>query len=153
MGDTNPNPQEEEEQASAPATEQQKFLRSIPLPATESDFDDLRKLLRPQSLNDKVEPVYKKLLYADPKFRRLREAAVDAEAKEGKTNADDHVSALILRNHVEKIGGDPDIIDANVVALAHAMLICDRRYGTSRKERAITLGGQSYPGPEDAEEE
>lgn len=114
--------------------------RPVPLPATLEDMLAMRKSQLGLTLNDYVEELHKKK-WVDPKYRSLLEAVYPEDAVEGSLQTDDHEAARMLREQAIK-DGNPYVRGRKLSTIIRALHVVMRRYQISRKERALTIGGQ-----------
>lgn len=115
------------------------LTKTIPLPATTQDLVAMRKSMRERTLNDHVEDVHV-TLWDDPAYHRALEAVYDEDAVEGSLAADNFLAAMMIRDYArdKKL---PFLMDKKLATIVKALNVVLKRYGISRKERAVTIGG------------
>ena len=111
----------------------------IPLPATVFDLMGQRKGKFEPAFNDYVEQLHLRL-FDNVGYKNFLEAVIDGEAQEGSLSCDDHEAARILRELARK--ENSPFKDKTIASYKLALKVVMRRYQMTRKERAITLGGE-----------
>jgi hypothetical protein len=96
--------------------------------------------MRERTLNDHVDDIHR-ALWTNPQYRRALEAVHDEDAIEGSLAADNLVAATIIRDYARQ-NGHEHVADKKLATIVKAMSVVLRRYGISRKERALTIGGR-----------
>lgn len=112
--------------------------KTLALPATTQDLMSMRKSMRERTLNDHVEDVHV-ALWDDPAYHRALEAVYDEDAVEGSLAADNFLAATMIREHA-RANGNLYLKDKKLATIVKALNVVLKRYGISRKERAVTIG-------------
>lgn len=117
-----------------------------PLPPQLPDNIDgwTRKLKAERTLNDQVEDVHR-ILVDDESYLKLLYAVYDEQAVEGSLSADNIMAAEMIRDKAKKMGAE-ELAGEKLATISKALGVVLRRYGSSRKERRHTVGGQTVPG-------
>lgn len=110
-----------------------------PLPKTVVDLIHMRKGRFERTLNDIVEELHLKLWESEI-YKRLLVAVSDGETVEGSLTCDDHEAARMLRDLAKK--ENSPVKDKPLASFKLALKVVMRRYHMSRKERAVTIGGE-----------
>ena len=118
--------------------------KPAPLPQTTEELLANRKMQREATLNDHVDAIHVRL-WSDRKYRQLLEAVYDEDATEGSLSYDNYQAAEMIRDFARKDKADPYLTDKRLATIVKALGIVLRRYGFSRKERAMTVGGEIVP--------
>ena len=121
------------------ASEQRLVLPAMPVGL--AALDAQRKVLTSQSINDRVEHIFRTLYDTAPEFLALISAATNDEAVEGSVACDDFSAASQLRSLARKLG-DTVVSDASLAAVTKSLKVVLRRYNLSREgrlERAIPI--------------
>ena len=119
------------------------LLKSVPLPVSQEALIALRKSMRLRTLNDYVDDVHV-YLWNDPNYRRALEAVSDGDCIEGSMSADNFVAATMIRRHAIETK-NTNLSDRKLAMIVKALGVVLRRYGITRKERAITIDGEAFP--------
>ena len=120
-------------------------LKSIPLPVSQEALIALRKSMRLRTLNDYVDDVHV-FLWNDPDYRLSLQGVSDGECVEGSMSADNFLAAGIIRRHAIETG-NINLSKQKLAPIVRALGIVLRRYGITRKERAITIDDVALPAP------
>jgi hypothetical protein len=119
----------------------------VPLPATVEDMLAQRRTMAGRTLNDYVEDLHLKA-WADPKYQQFLEAVYDEDAVEGSLSADNISAAQLLRELARK-EAIVQVASRKLATIVKALNVVLKRYRMTRKERALTLGGQVMAGAAD----
>ena len=119
----------------------QSLTRSIALPVSTQDLLAMRKSMRERTLNDHVDDIHV-ALWSNPDYHRALDAVYDEDAIEGSLAADNFVAAGMIRNYARE-NNNHFVKDKKLATIVKALGIVLRRYGISRKERAVTIGDQT----------
>ena len=120
-----------------------------PLPSTIIvDREANRRATVFQNLNDNVEKIHIALLkHDDPKqsekYIRLLDAVSDGEAVEGSLAIDNAMAAQMIRDYAKEVTSDRYTGDKPLSAIVRSLNVVLRRYHQSRKERAVSIGGET----------
>ena len=101
----------------------------------------MRKSMRERTLNDHVDDIHV-LLWSNPNYHRALEAVYDEDAVEGSLSADNFIAAGMIREYARE-HELPHVKDKKLATIVKSLNIVLRRYGISRKERAITIGNET----------
>lgn len=112
----------------------------MPLPATVEEMLAQRRTVAGRTLNDYVEDLHVKL-WSTPAYQQVLDAVYDEDAVEGSLAADNLMAAQMLRDYARK-QEIAQIANRKLATIVKALNIVLRRYRLSRKERALTIGGQ-----------
>ena len=112
----------------------------VPLPATVEDMLAQRRTMAGRTLNDYVEDLHIKA-WSDPKYQQFLDAVYDEDAVEGSLSADNYSAAQLLRDLARK-QAIPQVATRKLATIVKALNVVMRRYRMTRKERALTIGGQ-----------
>ena len=115
----------------------------VPLPATVEDMLAQRRTQAGRTLNDYVEDLHVKL-WSTSAYQAVLDAVYDEDAVEGSLAADNLMAAQMLRDLARK-DGVPQVANRKLATIVKALGVVLRRYRLSRKERALTIGGQIVP--------
>jgi len=122
-------------------------LKKVPLPATVADML-ARKSPTLQNLNDHVDAIHVKLFSSDQKYQQLLDAVYDEEAQEGSLAADNIMAAIMIRTYAKKDDADLYVGSKKLATIVKSLNVCLRRYHMTRKERAVSVGGEPVSGGE-----
>lgn len=114
--------------------------RPAPLPATVEDLMAQRKSMAGRTLNDYVEDLHLKL-WPRPDYQQVLDAVYDEDAVEGSLAADNLMAAIMIRDQAR----EENVIQVKgrkLATIVKALNVVMRRYRMSRKERALTIGGE-----------
>ena len=114
------------------------ITRTLALPVTTQDLLSQRKMMRERTLNDHVEDVHI-ALWDNPDYHRALEAVYDEDAIEGSLSADNFLAAMMIRDYARD-KKNPHLKDKKLATIVKALNVVLKRYGISRKERAVTIG-------------
>jgi hypothetical protein len=107
------------------------------LPDTVQDLVAQKTTKSTLTLNDLVEHHHLKL-WADEELSETYKGYVEAvyheEAKEGRTECDDHEAARMIRTHAAE-NNDRIVASKNLATLIRAMHVVWRRYNIDRNQR------------------
>ena len=116
--------------------------KAIPLPATREDLL-ARKTMRNMTLNDYVDQIHVALWGNDdyPEYQKFLDAVYDEDAVEGSLSIDNAKAAEIIRTYAvnRKINY---VAEKKLSPIVKALNVVLRRYHMTRKERAVTVGGE-----------
>ena len=117
----------------------------LPLPENRNKLMMLRKIKERQNLNDMVEEVHLDL-YDNDDYQVLLYATYDEQAVEGSLAADNVLAARMIREHaIDHMPHLSKLGQEKLATIAKALSVVLRRYGQSRQERRITVGGEVVP--------
>jgi hypothetical protein len=120
-------------------------IKKVPLPATVADML-ARKSPTLQNLNDHVDAIHVKLFATDERYQVMLDAVHDEEAQEGSLAADNLMAAMMIREHAEaKDTSNPYVAGKKLATIVKSLNVCLRRYHMTRKERAVSIGGEVVP--------
>src|SRR5687768_3826321 len=119
-------------------------LKPLPaaLPNRVEDFLQRRKFDIGRNFNDLVEKVHLRLI-PNSEYIQLLYATYDEQAVEGSLSADNVLAAKMIREEAMQMGDVWEVANAKLATINKALNVVLRRYGLSRKERRITVGGES----------
>jgi hypothetical protein len=120
-------------------------LKKVPLPATVADML-ARKSPTLQSLNDHVDAVHVKLFATNERYQTLLDAVHDEEAQEGSLSADNIMASMMIREFAARDNTDPYLAMKKLATIAKSLNVVLRRYHMTRKERAVSVGGEPVNG-------
>jgi hypothetical protein len=115
--------------------------KPAPLPATVREFMSLRKSKSLRTLNDQIEELHLTLYEKDEHYKAFLEAVWDSDAVEGSLAIDNVMAAKLIREHAGK-GGNVEVGRRKLDTIVKCLGVVLRRYGSSRKERRNTVGGE-----------
>jgi hypothetical protein len=117
-------------------------LRPVPLPATREEMLS-RKSMKAMTLNDYVDQIHVALFGVDDNYTKLLDAVYDEDAVEGSLSIDNALAAEIIRTYAGK-QNVPYVAGKKLATIVKSLNVVLRRYHMSRKERAVTVGGQVF---------
>jgi hypothetical protein len=120
-------------------------LKPSPLPATVEDMLARKTMKGGPSLNDDIDRIHK-ILWVDDDYRRFLEGVFDEDTVEGSCAADNFEAATMIRNFTKDHAEFNYISKKNKTTIVKSLTTVLRRYHMSRKERAMTVGGEVVPG-------
>ena len=117
-------------------------IKKVPLPATVEDMM-ARKSPTLQNLNDHVDTIHLQLFATEESYRKLLDAVYDEEAQEGSLAADNIMAAMAIRKYAsnEKTS-NVYVARKKLATIVKSLNVVLRRYHMSRKERAVSIGGE-----------
>lgn len=115
-------------------------LPVAPLPATVEAMLAQRRTTAGRTLNDYVEDLHVKL-WSSAAYQQTLDAVYDEDAVEGSLAADNLMAAQMLRELARK-ESVPQVANRKLATIVKALNVVLRRYRLTRKERALTIGGQ-----------
>jgi hypothetical protein len=120
-------------------------IKKVPLPATVADML-ARKSPTLQNLNDHVDAIHVKLFATDERYQLLLDAVHDEEAQEGSLAADNIMAAMAIRDYaLDQKTSNPYVAGKKLATIVKSLNVCLRRYHMTRKERAVSIGGEVVP--------
>jgi hypothetical protein len=120
--------------------------RTIALPVSTQDLLAHRKPMRERTLNDHVDDIHVALWEVE-EYHRALEAVYDEDAIEGSLAADNLIAAQFIRKYAQD-NNNPHVKTKKLATIVKSLNVVLRRYGITRKERAIQVGDESYPAPD-----
>lgn len=119
---------------------------AIPLPMSVEDMLSQRKVAVTRNLNDYLDDIHISLWgHSDDVIRERYRAALDAvwdeDAIEGSLAMDNGIAATIIRDYAKE-KSIPQVATKKLATIVKSMNVVLRRYGMSRKERRMTVGGK-----------
>jgi len=104
-----------------------------------------RKTMRDiRTLNDYVDDIHTILFGVDEHYTNLLDAVSDAEAEEGSLSIDDMLAATVIRDYArDEDHPFPYVANKKLASIVWALRVVCRRYRMSRKERLVSIGGES----------
>jgi hypothetical protein len=116
----------------------------VPLPATREDMANRKDMKTQLTLNDHVDSIHM-TMWDNADYRQLLDATSDEDAVEGSLAIDNAKAAEMIRKHAE-VTKNPYVAKKKLATIVKALNVVLRRYHMTRRERAITIGGETYPG-------
>jgi len=116
----------------------------VPLPKTREALLKQRVTDRRRTLNDYVDEIHVELWETNTEYMRLLDAVDDAGTVEGSMSIDTVRAAEIIRAHAKK-NGIAYAAEQRLASLVRSLNVVLKRYRMSRKERAVTVGGEIVP--------
>ena len=135
----------------------------VPLPKTTGELLARRTIKLQRTLNDHIDDIHV-ILWTNPRYQELLDAVYDEDATEGSLAIDNFLAASMIRDYArgeiiwparpntpsrvpadKAIPVDHLVKDKKLGTLVKALGVVLRRYHLSRKERAITVGGEQFP--------
>jgi hypothetical protein len=115
-------------------------VEPLPLPATREQMVAQRKVQVEPNLNDLVDMVHL-VLYDDAEYKRLLHAVHHSQAVTGRLAFDDYKLAERVMDQAKEMDL-VGITSENFGTIHSSLQVVLRRYGLSRSERRVTVGGQ-----------
>lgn len=122
--------------------------KPAPLPATQDDLLARKTMMAQKNLNDEVDEIHF-ALWSDQSYQDYLDAVYDEQAIEGSLAFDDSEAARAIRTYAQMDANRvryPRTAREKLAIIAKALHVVLRRYHISRKERRMTIGGETVSG-------
>jgi hypothetical protein len=113
--------------------------KPVSLPGTVEELLAARRTMRVRTLNDYVDDIHL-ALWSNEAYRATLEAVYDEDAVEGSLAADNFTAAQMIRKYA-KDNNLAYVANRKLATIVKALNVVLRRFGFSRRQRALTVGG------------